>query len=105
MSGGHFDYNQHWINDIIDSIQYEIDNNNVNPNPDWISQEEWENVYHSQNYSKNTIDQFKKGIYYLKMAYIYAHRIDYLLEGDDGEETFRSRLIEDIVKEFGENSL
>ena len=38
----------------------------------------------------------KEGIEILKKAQIYAHRIDWLLSGDDGEESFLKRLEEDL---------
>lgn len=40
--------------------------------------------------------EFKKGIEYLKKAMIYTHRIDYLLAGDDSDETFLERLKKDL---------
>lgn len=49
-------------------------------------------------YSKETIKEFKKAVKYLKKAQIYAQRIDWLLSGDDGEETFHKRLKEDLEK-------
>jgi hypothetical protein len=30
------------------------------------------------------------------MAQVYAHRVDWLLSGDDGEESFLRRLAEDL---------
>ena len=48
--------------------------------------------------NKETIKEFKKGVEYLKIAYIYAKRIDYLLSHDDGEETFHTRLSEDLTE-------
>ena len=38
----------------------------------------------------------KEGIHHLKIAYIYAQRIDWLLSGDDGEETFLERLQKEL---------
>ena len=78
MSGGHFDYNQHRINYIIESIEEQIDNN--------------------YEYSAEVINEFKIGLEKLKEAYVYAQRIDWLLSGDDGPETFIERLKEDLDK-------
>jgi hypothetical protein len=75
MSGGHFDYNQYKIQYIIESIEEEIEKN---------------------EYPKDIITEFKKGLYTLKQAYIYTWRIDYLLSGNDGENSFRKRLKEDL---------
>jgi hypothetical protein len=79
MSGGHFDYNQHRINYIIESIEEQIDRN-------------------GREYSAEVINEFKIGLEKLKEAYVYAQRIDWLLSGDDGPETFIERLKEDLDK-------
>ena len=40
----------------------------------------------------------------LKKAYIYAQRVDWLLSGDDGNESFIERLTEELNKlEYGRN--
>lgn len=92
MSGGTFEYAQYRIRDIIDSVKEIIKNNNKKvPN----RKHDWEAEYYSQ-YSKETINEFKKGLKYLKLAQIYAQRIDWLIAGDDGEETFHERLKEDL---------
>lgn len=85
MSGGYFNYNQYFINDIAGEIEEEIRNNKIKP--------KW-----SQKYTNDTIKEFKKAVKVLRKAYIYAHRIDWLLSGDDGEETFHERLKEDLEK-------
>lgn len=86
MSGGHFEYNQYHIDDIVYSIERIIENNNKPSDED--------EYYH--NFNDNTIEKFKLGLHYLKIAKIYAHRIDWLVSGDDGEESFMSRLEEDL---------
>jgi hypothetical protein len=92
MSGGRFDYIQYRFSEIIDRIDQEIRNNNAEPRPvDWFT---------PNNYSKETLDEFRKGIEYLKKAQIYTQRIDWLLSGDDDEDTFHERLAEDF-KEHG----
>lgn len=47
-------------------------------------------------YSKKTISQFKKGIDAIRKALVYLNRIDYLLAGDDGEDSFHERLKEEL---------
>lgn len=49
------------------------------------------------DYTEETINEFKKGVEILKMARIYAQRIDWLICGDDGEESFHERLAEDLA--------
>lgn len=93
MSGGRFDYVEHRIPEIAETIQEEIDNNNVKwdeffPEPEW----------NGERYTKETIDEFKNGIEFLRKAYVYSKRIDYLLSGDDGEEQFHIRLKEELQK-------
>lgn len=91
MSGGRFDYIERKIPYIAESIQEEIDSNNTK----WegfFSEPEW----NGERYTKETIEEFKKGIEALRKAYVYARRIDYLLSGDDGEETFHKRLKEEL---------
>lgn len=43
-------------------------------------------------YPDEVIDKLKEAVKVLRMAEIYAHRIDWVLSGDDGEETFLRRL-------------
>ena len=60
--------------------------------PDWIREEDWE----GQMWSDETIAEFNKGLEALRVAYIYAQRIDWLLSYDDGEDTFHKRLKHDL---------
>lgn len=101
MSGGAFDYQQHAICDIADSIQRAISRNTMvpyeEPHDDWeldMNKEFLENG--GTRFSKPVITQFKRGLEFLRKAYIYAQRIDWVLSGDDGEEEFLKRLKEDL---------
>lgn len=82
MSGGAFTYLQYKIHDIVEGIQDIIDRNDSMPP--------------QLRYSEKTIEEFKNGIYFLQAAEIYAQRIDWLISGDDSEETFHKRLKEDL---------
>lgn len=90
MSGGAFDYQQYRLHDIAESIKEEMKNNRTRP--DWIDPEDWD----GQKWSDKTIDEFKIAISLLNVAEVYAQRIDWLLSGDDSEETFHERLKEDL---------
>ena len=92
MSGGYFDYKQDYIRDVVESIEEEIAHNKVKP--DWIDDSEWD----GQMYSDAVITQFEDAVEILKKAEVYAKRIDWLLSGDDGEESFLKRLREDLAK-------
>ena len=111
MSGGAFDYAQDRIADIYTEIEDEIYGHSLDDEFDvnryiedrWLEDSEKEYVrkhHHTMpnrsEYSKKTIKEFKKGIKILKMAEIYAQRIDWLLSGDDGEENFHERLKEEL---------
>ena len=85
MSGGHFNYRQHHLLDMADDIGSEILTN------DSTEKNEWGNNIGS-HYSPETIAEFEKAVKALKLAYVYAQRIDWLLSGDDGEDSFHRRL-------------
>jgi hypothetical protein len=99
MSGGHFNYDQRRIDPIADDIQREIDNNGR-----LLTEEERKDYFlfdgekptHHYEYPEEVIAEFKKGVEYLRLAAIYAQRIDWLLSGDDGEESFLERLKEEL---------
>ena len=50
------------------------------------------------HFSDSTMDKFREAVELLEKASIMVHRIDYLLEGDDSEETFHERWKEDLNK-------
>lgn len=81
MSGGRFDYLQYRFSEIVFEIQMEIINN-----------------FPTNNISKETIEEFKKGIECIQKAQIYVQRIDWFLSGDESEDTFHKRLSEDLDK-------
>jgi len=85
MSGGHFNYTQHSLLDMADSIGSAILNNDNNDG-------RIEQGYFKERYSPETIAEFEKAVKALKLAYVYAQRIDWLLSGDDGEDSFHRRL-------------
>ena len=110
MSGGHFDYYQWQIEDIANSIEdyiygHSIDKEDINYyiEDHWLNDKEKEYIKKNKhtipnryNYNKDTIKEFKKGLAILRKAYVYAQRIDWLLSGDDGEESFHRRLKEEL---------
>ena len=59
--------------------------------------EEWaDGNWHHEINDPEVLEEFKKGLKILKTAAIYAQRIDWLLSGDDGEQSFKERLKEDL---------
>jgi hypothetical protein len=103
MSGGRFDYQQYRIKDIANEIEKEIYNSGRKKTESELREEK---KYHYDRtfvpdlvhyeYPEEVINEFKKAYSLLRLAEIYAHRIDWLLSGDDGEETFIKRLSDDI---------
>lgn len=91
MSGGHFDYNQYKIGYICDEIDDLIVNNDSQERDEWGG-----NM--GRGYSPETVAEFRKGLAILRQAQVYAHRIDWLVSGDDGEESFHRRLANDLEK-------
>ena len=71
MSGGHFDYKDMQIRYIADEIERVIQEDDGN-----------------FPLSPEVIKRFKEAVVTLRRASIMMHRIDWLLSGDDGEETF-----------------
>ena len=89
MSGGRFDYVQYRFTQIADDIERAIENNNV-PNDEWSSG--------ANDFSDETLAEFRTAIDLLKRAQVYVHRVDWLLSHDDSEGCFHGRLIADLEK-------
>lgn len=101
MSGGKFDYKQYHIGEIADEIQSELDKMGKEvPKEDRWHSDEWYKKYPKDliypTYSGKTIEEFQNAIKYLRIAHIYAQRIDWFLSADDGEETFHERLTKEL---------
>lgn len=76
MKGGYFDYEQCRMKNMVDRLASVIETND--------------------QYSKETLAEFHKGLTLLMIAAVYLERIDFLLCGDDSEESFHTRLKEDL---------
>ena len=109
MSGGAFDYKQYNIIMIADEIEQKIERSGRPKTREEIKDESWsgrdpewykkypEDLNHYK-YPDDVIEEFKKGLDILRKAHVYAQRIDWLISGDDGEESFHRRLKEDLDK-------
>ena len=95
MSGGHFDYKQYEIENIADEIGQIILDNDSEEKDDWGDK--------GHHYSAETIEQFKIAIEHLRKAKVYLHRIDWLISGDNDENSFHERLFEDFNGEQDRN--
>lgn len=90
MSGGYFDHQQYRISQIADDIRLLIQNNNTTELNQWGDRI-------GCNYSPETIRHFQDAVVQLNKAFVYAQRIDWLVSGDDGEDSFRNRLQTDLM--------
>jgi hypothetical protein len=79
MSGGYFDYNQYTLDDVADQVKELVEKN--------------KNQF---NYKPNTIKKFQETIHFLRRTAEMVQRIDWLVSGDDGEESFHKRWKEEV---------
>ena len=93
MSGGFFDYAQHRMEDIAREICELIRNNDSTEKNGWGEDK-------GKHYPPHIIDRFKEAAHTIRQAQEMAQRIDYLVSGDDGEETFLSRWDEEVREYF-----
>lgn len=94
MSGGIWEYANCRIYDFAETFEDTIIHNNEKP-------EYWGENWNGQIYTDEVIEEFKKGYAILKIADAYAHRADWLLSGDDGNDSFIKRLkenLDDLIK-------
>lgn len=84
MSGGHFGYQQYRLDNMADDIQHIIDNNDVKELDEWQRQIGME-------YPPEIIEKFKETVHWLRRSAEMTQRVDWLLSGDDGEESFMKR--------------
>ncbi len=75
MSGGRYDYKQYNIQDIVEIMEEDLQNPDV------------------EMHTKTHIALCK---HQLELAQTYVHRLDWLLSGDDGWESFNKRLQEEL---------
>jgi hypothetical protein len=107
MSGGKWEYVQYRLTDVIEDIEREIQKSGKPKTKEELKDESWcdddwytkypEDLSHYK-YPDEVINEFKKGLELVKLAQIYIHRIDWLLCGDNGDETFLERLREELDK-------
>ena len=90
MSGGHFDYEDEQIGWIAHKIEQLIERNDSAGTNELGARIGY-------GFSKETVEQLQTAKTLLEIAQIYAHRIDWLVSGDDSEESFHKRLEEGLA--------
>jgi hypothetical protein len=93
MSGGHFDYQQYLIEDIAATIDELIGTNGDTRLNEFGDQK-------GCGYSLETIARFKEAAHTLRRAHDMAQRVDWLVSGDDGEDSFNARWEEEVRGPF-----
>lgn len=84
MSGGHFDYIQFRIAEIVESIRGEIANNESTDKDEYGEER-------GRHYTPEVIERFEIAAQTMDRAMRMATRIDWLLSDDDGEDSFLRR--------------
>jgi len=92
MSGGHFDYQQYKLGYIADELEQLILQNDSEELNQWGDRV-------GRQYTAETIEQFETALGLVRRAQIYVQRIDWLVSGDDGEESFHARLKHELKNE------
>lgn len=80
MSGGHFEYRQYQVREIAEDIERLIARNGQKDENGW-----W------YEYPPEVIEKFKEAAHTLERAADMAQRVDWLVSGDDGEDSFMRR--------------
>jgi hypothetical protein len=91
MSGGHFRYDQYKLQMIADEIEQLI----IDNESEEVNEYGEKKGYH---FSKETIKEFMGAVALLRVSYVYVQRVDWLVSGDDGEDSFHRRLNLDLEK-------
>jgi hypothetical protein len=78
----------------VEKTPEELKNNWIDP--EWYKKYP-EDLFHYK-YPDEVIEKMEEAVKVLKIAQVYAQRVDWLLSGDDGEESFLRRLDEDLDK-------
>ena len=107
MSGGHWDYIQYRFTDVADDINKLVEKNGKPKTKEELKDECWYGIdtdwyekypeeLNHYKYPDEVIEEFKKAAIAVGIAQIYIQRVDWLLSGDDGEESFLRRINEDL---------
>ena len=90
-TGGYFDYRQDTINYLINEIEHLILTNDDDSEDEWGSRL-------GRGFEKETTDEFREAVKYLRTALTYVNRVDRLASRNESEETFLRELAKDLSK-------
>ncbi len=107
MSGGYFDYAQYSVQNLVEEMEEVLEKCDIEP--DKIDENDDRYRCDESGSLKEYVEdipmfktEVEKAIYHLKMAHLYTQRIDWYLSGDDGWDSFNSRLEEELKKMYNE---
>lgn len=108
MSGGHWEYLQYRFTDVSEDLEGLIKKNGKEKTEEELKDEaywrqpDWYEKYPEDKshyeYPSEVIEEFKNAVEIINKAQVYIQRVDWLLSGDDGEDSFLERLKEDLEK-------
>lgn len=84
MSGGHFNYDQHRMQQIAEELDLLVLNNGVMTPNEWGEE-------NGHDYPPAVIDKFKEAARTVRLGHEMVQAIDYLVCGDTGIESFRQQ--------------
>lgn len=90
MSGGAFDYIQYRIEQAADQVNSEIRRCDPDRLPDEYG--------YKREYLQETLAKFRECESTLRKAAVMLQRVDWLVSGDDGEDSFHRRWEEELGK-------
>lgn len=88
MSGGHFDYKQHFLGYIADDIERDLDYNHIS-----YDEAEGEGPYKNHGYGlqPETVEFLREVVSQLRKLEYIVHQYDLVVSGDTCEENFIKR--------------
>lgn len=102
MSGGTWDYVQYRIEEVLDTLReyirdakkrYTEEEIKANPHLFWVEPGDYKNYIEGDD---ETIEIFKEGLVTVAKSIVYIQRLDWFLAGDDGIDSFKRRLKEEL---------
>lgn len=102
MSGGHFDYSQYHISYIVDEIEGVLERQGKEKPKDELYMcrdyyEKYPEEMYYPTYPAEVQEKMREAVKQLRIAAVYAQRIDWMLSGDDSMESFLRCLEEELT--------
>ena len=104
MSGGFFSYYQYQIHNMAESLELEIEKSMLPHKPEQCS-ERGDPSNSFEPYPKEILELFRETADLLFLTEILFHRADWLLSGDDGNESYIKRLGKELDEFKGRKAL